>query len=182
MKSYEKGGLTRRDLIRGLTMLGGWDRDSDSLHGSANTGTDPMACHCATTCRSTTADPQRGAEFYQEVMGLKLLRQGPPNDRDCCPEDSAFLGVGDRLVLALRNNEPYGVIDHWSMMAPGYTPDRFRAAIEERGGEIAQHGLGGQYVRDPDGAPVSAHGELRTGLDRRVARPGCAAGSWNGRA
>jgi catechol 2,3-dioxygenase-like lactoylglutathione lyase family enzyme len=150
VKSFEKGGLTRRDLIRGLTMLAAGTATATASTAAQSPEPIPWLPLCD-HLQINTADPQRGAEFYQEVMGLKLLRQGPPNDRDCCPEDSAFLGVGDRLVLALRNNEPYGVIDHWSMMAPGYTPDRFRAAIEERGGEIAQHGLGGQYVRDPDG-------------------------------
>ena len=149
VKSYEKGGLTRRDLIRGLTLLAA---GTATASAAAQTPEPipwlPLCDHI----QINSEDPQRGAEFYQQVMGLKLLRQGPPNDRECCPEDSAFLGVGDRLILALRKNEPYGVIDHWSMLAPGYTPDRFRAAIEERGGSIAQHGLGGQYVRDPDGA------------------------------
>ena len=157
LKSYEKGGLTRRDLIRGLTMLAA---GTATASASAQTAEPipwlPLCDHI----QINTADPAGSAQWYQDVLGLKLLRQGPPNDRNCCPDDSAFLGVGDRLLLALRNNEPYGVIDHWSMMAPGYTPDRFRAAIEANGGEMTQHGLGGQYVADPDGVLLQLMGNF----------------------
>ena len=150
LKRYETGGLTRRDLIQGLALLA-----AGTAAGSAAAQTvpapipwSPLIDHIQINSR----DPQRAAEFYQKVMGLELLRVGPagPN-RDCCPDESAFLGVGQRLILAIRRREPSGVIDHWSMLAPGYTPDRFREVIQERGGSEAEHSLGGQYVQDPDG-------------------------------
>ena len=150
LKRYEAGGLTRRDLIQGLAFLaaGTAARSAAAQTMPAPIPWSPLIDHIQINSR----DPQRAAEFYQKVMGLELLRVGPagPN-RDCCPEESAFLGVGQRLILAIRKREPYGAIDHWSMLAPGYTPDRFRDVIRERGGSEAEHDLGGQYVQDPDG-------------------------------
>ena len=108
-------------------------------------------------------DPQKAAEFYQRVMGLELLRVGPAGpDRDCCPNESAFLGVGQRLILAIRRREPYGVIDHWAMLAPGYTGDQFRAAIQERGGEFEGGVPPGSRRR-----PVSVHGGPSDSLEFR---------------
>lgn len=152
LKRYETGGLTRRDLIQGLALLA-----AGTAAGSAAAQPvpapipwSPLIDHIQINSR----DPQRAAEFYQKVMGLELLRVGPagPN-RDCCPEETAFLGVGQRLILAIRRNEPYGSVHHWAMLAPGYTPDQFRAAIQERGGDLE-----GGYLPDPDGVLVQLMG------------------------
>ena len=152
LKRYETGGLTRRDLIQGLALLA-----AGTAAGSAAAQTEPAPIPWSPFIdhiQINSRDPQRAAEFYQKVMGLELLRVGPagPN-RDCCPEETAFLGVGQRLILAIRRNEPYGSVHHWAMLAPGYTPDQFRAAIQERGGDLE-----GGYLPDPDGVLVQLMG------------------------
>ncbi|MBM3779744.1 MAG: VOC family protein [Acidimicrobiia bacterium] len=154
VKRFEAGGLTRRELVQGLAMLAA-GAASAAAPGTAAAQTapapipwSPLIDHIQINSR----DPRKAAEFYQKVMGLELLRVGPAGpDRNCCPDRDAFLGVGKRLVLAIRRREPYGVIDHWSMLAPGYNQEQFRAAITARGGSEAKHELGGQYVQDPDG-------------------------------
>jgi len=98
-------------------------------------------------------DVPRSAEFYQRVLGLQLLRTGPPNAPSCCPDDSAFLGVGDRLVLAIRKR-PGRNLDHYSLMLSGLDRRAFAAQLTERGGRLATHDLPGDYVRDPDGILV----------------------------
>ncbi len=152
LKRYETGGLTRRDLIQGLALLAAGTAASSAAAQTvpAPIPWSPFIDHIQINSR----DPQRAAEFYQKVMGLELLRVGPagPN-RDCCPEETAFLGVGQRLILAIRRNEPYGSVHHWAMLAPGYTPDQFRAAIQERGGDLERG-----YVPDPDGVLVQLMG------------------------
>ena len=152
LKRYETGGLTRRDLIQGLALLA-----AGTAAGSAAAQTEPAPIPWSPFIdhiQINSRDPQRAAEFYQKVMGLELLRVGPagPN-RDCCPEETAFLGVGQRLILAIRRDEPYGTVHHWAMLAPGYTPDQFRAAIQERGGDLERG-----YVPDPDGVLVQLMG------------------------
>lgn len=147
---YERGTLTRRDLVKGLAML------AASAAGSAEAQTgpkpipwEPFIDHI----QINSADPRKSAEFYQKVMGLELLRVGPAGpERNCCPDRDAFLGVGKRLILAIRKREPVGAIDHWAMLAPGFTQERFNTALKERGGQASPHDLGGHYVKDPDGA------------------------------
>ena len=149
LKRYETGGLTRRDLIQGLALLA-----AGTAAGSAAAQTapapipwSPLIDHIQINSR----DPQRAAEFYQRVMGLELLRVGPagPN-RDCCPEETAFLGVGQRLILAIRRDEPYGSVHHWAMLAPGYT--RTSSGLRSRSGAARRLSTtSGGTVRDPDG-------------------------------
>ena len=66
--------------------------------------------------------------------------------------------MNNRLLLAIRKREPVGAIDHWAMLAPGYDRHQFKSIVEKRGGTIAEHDLGGQYVQDPDGAMLQFMG------------------------
>ena len=165
VKGYETGGLTRRGLIRGLTMLfagtAATPAAAQLLDGSKvhvhppSLPWEPLIDHIQINSR----DPQKSAEFYQKVLGFELLRVGPAGDeRDCCPERDAFLGVNNRLLLAIRKREPVGAIDHWAMLAPGYDRHQFKSIVEKRGGTITEHDLGGQYVKDPDGAMLQLMG------------------------
>ncbi len=151
VNGYDNGGLSRRDLIRGLSMLvaGAAAAPASAQSAPPSIPWSPLIDHIQINSR----DPQKSAEFYTKVMGFELLRVGPAGpDRDCCPERDAFLGVNDRLLLAIRKREPVGAIDHWAMLAPGYDASRFESIIKKRGGQTVKHDLGGQYVQDPDGA------------------------------
>ncbi len=133
LKRYETGGLTRRDLIQGLALLA-----AGTAAGSAAAQTEPAPIPWSPFIdhiQINSRDPQRAAEFYQKVMGLELLRVGPagPN-RDCCPDESAFLGVGQRLILAIRRREPYGVIDHWV----GSVAARDREMLSKTAGRLSR--------------------------------------------
>ena|SRR6185436_12427251 len=150
LKRYENGGLSRRELVSGLAMLAAGAATAGTAEAQAPKPIpwSPLIDHI----QINSADPRKSAEFYQKVMGLELLRVGPAGpDRNCCPERDAFLGVGKRLILAIRKRDPVGAIDHWAMLAPGYKRETFVAMLKERGGELVKHDLGGDYVKDPDG-------------------------------
>jgi len=151
VKRYETGGLSRRDLIRGIALLAAGATVEQAV--SAQGAPDPIPwAPLVDHIQINSRDPRKSAEFYTRVMGMDLLRVGPPNDRTCCPDTDAFLGVGKRLLLAVRKREPFGVIDHWAMLAPGYNVEKFNGVLKGRGGAPAKHDLAGQYVQDPDGA------------------------------
>lgn len=150
LKRYETGGLTRRELVRGLTMVatGALATPASAQGKPEPIPWEPLIDHLQVNSR----DPRKSAEFYQKVMGLDLLRVGPAGpERNCCPERDAFFGVGKRLILAIRKREPVGNIDHWAMLAPGFSTQKFEAVLKQRGGSMAKHDLGGSYVQDPDG-------------------------------
>jgi catechol 2,3-dioxygenase-like lactoylglutathione lyase family enzyme len=102
-------------------------------------------------------DVPRSMEFYQKVMGLDLLRVGPPNDPQCCPDESAFFGVGTRLILAIRKR-PGRNIDHWSLLMKGFDQAAVTAELKRRGSGPATHDLPGFYAADPDNVFVQLMG------------------------
>lgn len=98
-------------------------------------------------------DVRRSTEFYQRILGLQLLRTGPPNTPTCCPDESAFFGVNGRLILAVRKRAGRN-LDHYSLMLNGLDQRAFTSQLTERGGSMATHDLAGAYVSDPDGILV----------------------------
>ena len=148
---YETGGLTRRDLIRGLTVLA-----AGTASGSAVAQTEPAPIRWSPLIdhiQINSRDPQKAAAFYQEVMGLELLRVGPAGpDRDCCPEESAFLGVGP---APHPGHPPTG-----NLMGSSTTGPCLRQATRRTGSELPSRNaaaqrpsttLGGSTFRIPTG-------------------------------
>ena len=105
------------------------------------------------------ADVRKSTEFYQKGLGLDLLRVGPPNDRDCCPDTSEFLGVGKRLVMAIRKNEPAGLTHHWALLMNGYDQAKVTAELKRRGIEPRMTPESGFHVVDPDGVEIQLMGQ-----------------------
>jgi catechol 2,3-dioxygenase-like lactoylglutathione lyase family enzyme len=137
---FERGGLTRRDLIQGLSLL-------------AATAAAPVAAQTAglqaTGVDHTSVlvtDLQRSAEFYGRVFGLKPLSEDAPNR-------ILRLGAG-RVLVSLRQQDPPGLIDHFALTVDGFD----RATVTET---LKGHGLTpetniefGFHIKDPDGAVV----------------------------
>jgi catechol 2,3-dioxygenase-like lactoylglutathione lyase family enzyme len=141
---YERGGLSRRDLIKGLSLLvaGG------ATAAQAQTPAPPPLRGTRIDHVSVlVSDMQKSAAFYQNVFGLTALSEDKPNQ---------ILRLGrDRTIVSLRHEPPMvGVVDHFAIAVEGFN----RQAVTE---QLKQHGLTPQeniqygfYVRDPDGAVV----------------------------
>ena len=139
---YERGGLSRRELIKGLSLL---------VAGGATAAQTPSPAPLRGTridhVSVLVSDMQKSAAFYQNVFGLTALSEDKPNQ---------ILRLGrDRTIVSLRHEPPMvGVVDHFAIAVEGFN----RAAVTE---QLKQHGLTPQeniqygfYVKDPDGAVV----------------------------
>jgi hypothetical protein len=78
-----------------------------------------------------------------------VLRLGPPDKPNCCPDESAFLGAGGELLVAIRKKEPAGQIDHFGFRVANYNQDVVTDVLKQRG-VTPKAG----YVIDPDGARI----------------------------
>ena len=141
---YERGGLSRRELIGGLSLLvaGGTIAAQAQPPSPA-----PLRGTRIDHVSVLVSDMQRSAAFYQNVFGLTALSEDKPNQ---------ILRLGrDRTIVSLRHEPPMvGVVDHFAIAVEGFN----RQAVTE---QLKQHGLTPQenvqygfYVKDPDGAVV----------------------------
>lgn len=155
-RSYEGGPLTRRELMRSAALLAaGAVVPASAQDARAAFQWAPLVDHI----QINSDNVPKSTEFYQQVLGLNLLRVGPPNDQKCCPQESAFFGVGNRLILAIRKR-PGRNIDHWALlMNGGLDQAKVTEQLTRRGAPPAKHELPGFYAGDPDGVLVQLMGQ-----------------------
>ena len=141
---YETGRLSRRDLIQGLTLL-----VATASAKGADEPTAPTQLDCSGVDHVSVRvkDLKRSAEFYQSLFGLE------PRGED--KEHRILrLGKGRRVIVSLRQDEPYGQIDHFGLKIEGFNKDAATKLLSARGLTPKEDWEYGYYVRDPDNAVV----------------------------
>lgn len=146
---FDAGGLTRRELIQGLTALAAGTATASvaaQTSGFRVTGLDHIQIN--------SGDVRRSSAFYQKVLGLTELRVGPSTDPKCCPNDSSFLfdSGGTTLLLAVRKMAPVGLVNHIGYRMSG-NKDTFAKVVKENNLKKPGAGLYGDFV-DPDGVAI----------------------------
>lgn len=143
---FQRGGLTRRQLIEGLTAL------------VAAAGATPVAAQAAglqaTGVNHTSVlvtDLPRSIDFYGRVFGLKAVSEDTPNK--IVRLGTGGSGVASTLV-SLRQQNPPGTIDHFALSVQGFNRDRVTQVLMQHGLTPADTIEFGFHVKDPDGAVV----------------------------
>src|ERR1700704_1452329 len=94
LSRFEKGALTRRGLIQGLTMLasvGGTAQAQAPLAGIKAAKIDHMSIQ--------VSDLTRSIAFYQKMFGLTTVSEDKPNE-------IVRLGVGTKALGSLHHKSP----------------------------------------------------------------------------
>ena len=141
---YETGRLSRRDLIQGLTML-----VATASVKAADEPAAPTQLECAGVDHVSVRvkDLKRSADFYQSLFGLE------PRGED--KEHRILrLGKGRHVIVSLRQDEPYGQIDHFGLKIENFRKDDATKLLTARGLAPKEDWEYGYYVRDPDNAVV----------------------------
>ena len=138
---YERGSLTRRQLIQGLAMLAG--------------ATAAMPASAAAPFQTTSIDHvslqvkdlDKAVNFYKNVFGLPVLNEDPKTK-------TVRLKVGAGRI-AIRQVEPYGVVDHIAFGVAHFDKPAVIDALKQQGVTPLETGDPLQFhVVDPDGYPV----------------------------
>jgi catechol 2,3-dioxygenase-like lactoylglutathione lyase family enzyme len=136
---FERGALTRRQLIQSLSLLmAGSTPLAAQAGGLRGTGIDHVSI--------LVSDMSRSASFYQSVFGMMPISEDKPNQ---------ILRLGmKRTIVSLRHEPPAGVVDHFAISVENFNRD----AVTK---ELSSHGLTPQnniqfgfHIKDPDGVVV----------------------------
>src|SRR4026208_2417067 len=126
---FERGGLTRRQAIQGLSALGA----GGPLRGFAGPAGAQAPNLQAATINHTSVlvtDLQRSADFYGKVFGLLPVSEDKDNK-------ILRLGAGGTGVNAtrasLRAQKPSGLIDHFAIGVQGFNRDTATQVLKQHG-------------------------------------------------
>jgi glutathione S-transferase fosA5 len=149
--AFERGTLSRRQLVAQLMAIGAASAGFTTLAGAAEPATKPATFSATSIDHLALAvtDVKRSVAFYQKHLGLKLTRGGGDAD------GSAFLNCGERDFVALFRGDKPG-LHHFSFSIPNYNADDAAKRIEAAGLKLERHG-NRVYFPDPDGLTVQVH-------------------------
>ena len=138
---FEKGTLSRRQLIQGLMML--------AAAGAASTAAaqqTPFKSSRIDHISVQTPDLPRSVEFYQKIFGLAVLNEDRANE-------IVRMGV-TKIIVSLHHKQPTGIVDHFAIGVDGFERESATRALAAHGLTAEQNLDYGFHVRDPAGVPV----------------------------
>jgi catechol 2,3-dioxygenase-like lactoylglutathione lyase family enzyme len=137
---FEKGSLSRRELVRGLTIL--------AASGSAVAAQENLDFKTATIDHVSiqVADLKRSADFYQKLFAFSVVSQDPPLG-------IVRLGTTKSLV-SLNHQAPAGIVDHFAIGIPNFTKESAARYLTQRGATPLDDPYAGLHIKDPDGINV----------------------------
>ena len=142
VRRFERGGLTRRQLIQGLSMLvtagGALPADAAQTGGLRGTGIDHVSI--------LVSDLQHSATFYQSLFGMTPVSEDKPNQ---------ILRLGQkRTIVSLRHEGPSGIVDHFAISVENFNEQAVTEQLKQHGLTPQRNVQFGFHIKDPDGVVV----------------------------
>jgi glyoxylase I family protein len=142
---FEKGSLSRRDLVQTLALLAA----SASCVGAAAAAQEELDFKAADIDHVSihVADMQRSVQFYQRMFGFRVVSQD---------QAQGIIRLGNGKVLVSLNNGagPVGTIDHFAIGIAKFDAQSGWPYFTQRGAMPAQGDYAGFHIKDPDGINV----------------------------
>ena len=141
VESFDRGTLSRRHLIQGLTALAA---AGSALPAAAQQA--PFKSSRVDHISVQTTNLARSVEFYTRVFGLKVLNEDKENK-------IARMGV-TKIIVSLHEKLPVGIVDHFAIAIDDFDKEKVTTDLAKLGLKTEDHPDAGFCVRDPDGVPV----------------------------
>ena len=142
VERFEKGALTRRELIQGLTMLvaAGSGASAAAVQESAF-----KAAKIDHISIQVTNLPKSIA-FYRDVFGLSIVSEDKPNE---------IVRMGTtKTIVSLHHKNPTGIVDHFAIGIEKFNKEAVTQELKRRGLTPEENIDAGFHVKDPEGMRV----------------------------
>jgi catechol 2,3-dioxygenase-like lactoylglutathione lyase family enzyme len=142
---FDRGALTRRELVQGLTMLA-------AASGAASAQAQDAVIKAAKIDHVSiqVSDLPRSVAFYQKMFGLTVVSEDKPNE-------IVRLGVGKALV-SLHHKSPTGLVDHFAIGVEKFNKESVTRELKARGANPEDNLDAGFHIMDPQGIGVQIVG------------------------
>ena len=137
---FEKGALSRRELVSGLAML--------AASGTGAAAADEVDFKSASIDHVSihAADLQRSIDFHQRMFGFKVVSQDQPRE---------IVRLGSKTMLvSLNHGAPARIVDHFAIGIPAFNRAAVEGYLRQRGATPLQGDYAGLHIKDPDGINV----------------------------
>jgi lactoylglutathione lyase len=142
---FERGALTRRELVQGLTML-------TAASGTASAQVQNAGIKAAKIDHVSiqVSDLPRSIAFYREMFGLEILSEDKPNE-------ITRLGAG-KVLVSLHHKSPTGLVDHFAIGVENFNKESVTRELKARGASPEDNLDAGFHIKDPAGISVQIVG------------------------
>jgi len=139
---FERGRLSRRELIRALAMVAAAGTTASAA---------PLKAGSINHTSVLVSDMRRSIDFYNRVFGLSVLNEDKANK-------ISRLGAGGKVLVSLRVEPPAGLVDHFAIGVENFNREAVTRDLTEMGLTPRENLEFGFHVKDPDGANVQITG------------------------
>jgi catechol 2,3-dioxygenase-like lactoylglutathione lyase family enzyme len=140
LSRFEKGSLSRRDLVQGLALL--------AASGTAATAQEEIDFKTAEIDHVSiqVADLQRSIDFYKKMFGFSVISQDQP---------LGIVRLGtNRSLVSLNRQSPAAIVDHFAIGVPHFSKEAAARYLRQHGATPEDDPYAGLHVKDPDGINV----------------------------
>jgi catechol 2,3-dioxygenase-like lactoylglutathione lyase family enzyme len=137
---FEKGSLSRRELVQGLAMLAASGTAAAAQEDIDFKGADidHVSIH--------VADLQRSVDFYRKMFGFSVVSQ--------VPQDGIIRLGNTKVLVSINHGSPAGIVDHFAIGIPRFSRDSAMRYLTQRGATPLEGDYAGLHIKDPDGVNV----------------------------
>ena len=146
LQRFERGALSRRELVQGLAML--------AAGGEIAQAQDPSPALQGTRIDHVSiqvTDLPRSIAFYQTMFGLTPISEDKPNE-------IVRLGAAGKVLVSLHHKSPTGLVDHFAIGVEGFSRDAATRELEAHGATPETNLDAGFHIKDPEGMSVQIVG------------------------
>jgi len=139
---FEKGALSRRELVQALTMLtaAGAASQARAQESAALKGVKIDHISIQVT------DLPRAVAFYQKIFGLAVLGEDKPNE---------IVRMGSsKIIVSLHHKAPTGIVDHFAIGVENFNRQAVTDKLKAVGIETSENLDAGFHIKDPEGMSV----------------------------
>jgi catechol 2,3-dioxygenase-like lactoylglutathione lyase family enzyme len=146
VNSFERGALTRRELIQGLAALTAAGGAASGARGQEVGIKAAKIDHVSIQ----VSDLPRSIAFYQKMFGLTVVSEDKPNE-------IVRLGSG-KVLVSLHHKSPTAVVDHFAIAVETFNKESTIRLLKERGANPEENLDAGFHIVDPEGIRVQIVG------------------------
>ena len=143
---FERGSLSRRDLIRGLAMLAASASTAAAQDATVGTPTGIQATK-VDHVGILVSDLPRSVDFYTKTFGLIVVSE----DKN---QGISRVGLGKRQLVSLNKSDTPGKVDHVAIAMDNFTEAGVAKHLADIGVKTSRSAAAGFHVDDPDGFPL----------------------------